>query len=311
MSQHIVQSPIWGEFKEKYGTPSIRVGNIQYTKHKIPFSNNYYAYCPRVNPFEIDFDKLKESAEKNDCINVNFDVPNVIKGTQEASNATEILKNECVQAPKDQFAKGNVLLDITKSEEELLSNMHKKHRYNIKYAQRKGVTVKEAQNDQDFETFYNLFDITNKRQKYYGRSHLYLKNLWGMFYKQEKAKILTAYLNEEPLASWMFFIHEDVIYYPYGGSSEAHRNLFGSNLVAWEGIKLGKKMGCKTFDMWGTAIDPEDKEDPYYGFTNFKMKFGGKHVVYIDSYDLVLNTAMYNMFNTANNIRWKLLKILR
>jgi lipid II:glycine glycyltransferase (peptidoglycan interpeptide bridge formation enzyme) len=254
---------------------------------------------------------LKESAEKNDCINVNFDVPNVIKGTQEASNATEILKNECVQAPKDQFAKGNVLLDITKSEEELLSNMHKKHRYNIKYAQRKGVTVKEAQNDQDFETFYNLFDITNKRQKYYGRSHLYLKNLWGMFYKQEKAKILTAYLNEEPLASWMFFIHEDVIYYPYGGSSEAHRNLFGSNLVAWEGIKLGKKMGCKTFDMWGTAIDPEDKEDPYYGFTNFKMKFGGKHVVYIDSYDLVLNTAMYNMFNTANNIRWKLLKILR
>ena len=40
-----------------------------------------------------------------------------------------------------------------------------------------------------------------------------------MFYKQEKAKILTAYLNEEPLASWMFFIHEDIL--PWSRKTQA------------------------------------------------------------------------------------------
>jgi lipid II:glycine glycyltransferase (peptidoglycan interpeptide bridge formation enzyme) len=311
MPEHIVQSPLWGKFKESYGTPAVSAGNVLYTKHKIPFSNYYYAYCPRVDPLKIDFEELRDSAIKNECINVNFDVPNVIKGSDKEARAIEILKEECVPAPRDQFAKGNVLLDITPSEDELLSSMHKKHRYNIKYAQRKGVTVKEAADESDFDVFYKLFDDTNKRQKYYGRPRLYLKNLWDMFLEKDMARILTAYYQDEPLASWMFFIHDDVIYYPYGGSSEKHRNLFGSNLVAWEGIKIGKKMGCNTFDMWGTAVDPEDKEDPYYGFTNFKMKFGGKHVVYIDSYDLVLNASVYNMFNTANSIRWKMLKLLR
>jgi lipid II:glycine glycyltransferase (peptidoglycan interpeptide bridge formation enzyme) len=189
--------------------------------------------------------------------------------------------------------------------------MHKKHRYNIKYAVKSGVVVRKAQHDDDFDTFYKLFSDTNERQKYYGRTRRYLKTVLDTLSHDGNAFILTSYYQDEPLASWMFFVYEGVLYYPYGGSSEKHRNLFGSNLVAWEGIKIGKQRGCKIFDMWGTAVDPEDNSDSYYGFTNFKMKFGGRHVVYIDSYDLVLNKARYNMFNAANQMRWKLLKVLR
>ena len=134
---------------------------------------------------------------------------------------------------------------------------------------------------------------------------------WEKLSREGNAFILTSYYQNTPLASWMFFIYEDVLYYPYGGSSEQYRNLFGSNVVAWEGIRIGKQLGCKTFDMWGTAIDPNDEGDSYHGFTNFKMKFGGKHVVYIDSYDFVINRSMYAMFNTANQFRWKVLKVLR
>ena len=311
MPTHIVQSSEWGEFKTKYGTPSVRVGNVQYTKHKIPFSNFYYAYCPRVNPFDIDFEALKKSAVANNCININFDVPNVIADSEEAPKAVEILEKNCQKAPRDQFAKGNVVLDISGAEDEIMAKMHNKHRYNIKYAARNGVTIRQAEKPEDFELFYKLYAETAERQKYYGRAHLYLKDLWDIFYPAKIAHIIIGEYNGVALASWLLMAYEEVLYYPYGGSSEQYKNLFGSSLVAWESIKLGKSLGCKSFDMWGTSVDPNDTADSYYGFTNFKLRFGGKHVVYIDSYDLVLNEHIYSMFNSANNLRWKLLKILK
>jgi len=85
----------------------------------------------------------------------------------------------------------------------------------------------------------------------------------------------------------MFFVYDGVLYYPYGGSSSKYRNLQASTLVGWEGLLLGKRLGCKVVDLWGASEDPDDRTDPEWGFTNFKKKFGAKHVKYIPSYDLV------------------------
>jgi len=109
----------------------------------------------------------------------------------------------------------------------------------------------------------------------------------------------------------MLFSHNGVFYYPYGGSSDRLQNLFPSNLLGWEAIKLGKELGCHTFDMWGAANDPNDQSDPWWGFTNFKLKFGGQLVSFMDSYDFVVNDKIYKMFNLANNLRWKILRLIR
>ncbi len=311
MRRHIVQSKEWGEVKSKYGTPAVSVGGVQYTLHKIPFSNYYFANCPKVDPFGIDWDEIKESAKGRGAFVVNFDVPNVIKGSDEFVKAEEIFKQHCVRSPRDTFAKANVLLDLAKSEDELLADMHKKHRYNIGLAQRNGVAVKEAADQADFDVFYDLLKSAADRQKYYVRPKSYYQIIWNELSPKKMAHILTTEHNGNPLSSWMLFRHENTLYYPYGGSSERHKNLFASNLIGWEAIKLGKRLGCSVFDMWGAATDPNDKKDPYHGFTNFKLKFGGKHVVYIDSYDLVVNKQIYDLFNAAQDIRWKILNLLR
>ena len=77
-----------------------------------------------------DFEELKKSLDENDCIAVHFDVPNVTKQDPEADKAEQVLKDKCVLSQRDEFAKGNFLMDLTKGEEEILANMHKKHRYN-------------------------------------------------------------------------------------------------------------------------------------------------------------------------------------
>ena len=310
-STHLVQSPQWGKFKNEYGTKAVRVENIMYTVHKIPFTSYYYAYCPKVNPFEIKWSVVKQSMADNNCVALNFDVPNVLKGSTEEKEALEMFRPNCEKSPKNTFAQFNILLDLNQSEEKLLENMHKKHRYNLKYAQKKGVLVKQGQSPEDFENFFSLLKSTAVRQKYYIHPKEYYKKIWELLQPLGMCRILNANFEDKVLASWMLFTYEGVLYYPYGGSSEENQNLFASTLVCWEAIKLGKSLECKTFDMWGAAKDVNDTTDPWYGFTNFKIKFGGRHVEYMDSYDLILNPTVYKLFNAANDLRWKILTSLK
>lgn len=308
MVMHIVQSPEWGKFKNEYGTPSVRVGDILYTKHQIPFTNYFFGYSPKADPFKIDFGTLKKSLEENNCININFDVPNITVDSKNSEESVNIFKsNGCVKSPRNQFASANVIMDLKPSEENILKNMHHKQRYNIKYAEKKGVKVRPIKNDNDFDAFFDLYKETSKRQKYFSRSKPYLKKIWDLFKPKDMCEILVAEHEGIPLSAWFFLIYEGILYYPYGGSSEEQKNLQASSILGWEGVKLGKAKNCEAFDMWGAAENPNDKSDPWWGFTNFKLKFGGKYVRYIDSYDYVVNPALYKMFNIANSVRWGIL----
>lgn len=311
MKRHVLQSELWEKFKNSYGTPAVRVGNIVYTKHKIPFTSYFYGYCPRVTPSDINFEKLKISLKENQCVACHFDVPNVPKGDSEEKISGDMFKKYCSESVRDEFAKGNFLMDLTKSEDEILNNMHKKHRYNIKLAQRKGVVVRKSTDDKDFDLFFDLYAETGQRQKFFGRSRLYLKKVWETFREGDSSFLLIAEYGGKPLSAWMLIVYDGVLYYPYGGSSVKDRDVQSSCLVGWEAIKFGKKMGCEMFDMWGASEDMNNKSDPYYGFSLFKEKFGAKHVTYINSYDFVINEPVYKAFIFANGLSWKILNILK
>jgi len=309
MHKHIVQSDEWAQVKTKYGSQAIKVGEIYYTKHKIPKTKFYYAYCPRVDPSKIDFEELRTSLKRNKCVGLTFDVPNVVKGSEEEVRSLKIFKKYCKKSIRSEFAIANYLLDLRPPEEELFQKMHKKHRYNTRYAMKKGVEVELAETKEDFDGFYDVLKETAVRQNYFVRPKEYYELIWETMHPKDMCHILTAKFEGETLGSWMLFIYENVLYYPYGGSSEEHRNLFASNALGWESIRFGKSKGCELFDMWGAAKNPEDKSDAYYGFTNFKSKFNGKHVVYIDSYDLIINWPVHHIFTRLNNFRWKLLEL--
>lgn len=309
MYWHIVQSPEWAEVKNEYGSKSIRVGDIFYTIHPIPHTKFNYAYCPRVNPKSVDVSNLKKSLKENRCIGLTFDVPNVLKGSQEERDAIEIFSKHCKRSGRSEFAKANVLLDLKRTERELFESMSKKHKYNTRYALKNGVSVQMAETKEDFEIFFDLYKKTAERQRFFIRPKRYYELIWEKLHSRGMCQILTAYYESKPLVSWMVFVYDNVLYYPYGGSSEEHRNVFAGNALGWEVIRFGLNSGCEVFDMWGAAEDPEDPSDEYYGFTNFKLKFGGAHVKYMDSYDLVINKPAYFLFNRLNNIRWKLLRL--
>jgi lipid II:glycine glycyltransferase (peptidoglycan interpeptide bridge formation enzyme) len=319
--QHPLQTYEWGEFRKKTGIKVIHHAHFQLTIHKIPKTPWTIGYLPKGEyPTEKMIKELREIGKQENCIFIQLE-PNVIK----AINGNNILKKTTtipnlayrqaglVPAAHPLFTKHTFQLDLTKSEEELLKTMHSKARYNIKIAQKHNVLVKEDNSKNAFERYWQLTQETTTRQKFYAHTKHYHQLQWETFSHDTDTKHLTSHLftaayKGEILTTLLFFVYHDTLYYPYGASSDEHRNVMHSNLAMWEGIRFGKKLGLKTFDMWGAMGQNPDTKDPWYGFHNFKQKFGPDHIEFIGSYDLIIHSMLYKAYKVADKVRWMGLK---
>jgi peptidoglycan pentaglycine glycine transferase (the first glycine) len=189
--------------------------------------------------------------------------------------------------------------------------MKPKTRYNVRLALKKGVEVSIRDDEEAFNTFLELFFATVRRQNYFGRGEDYYKQIWKILQPAGKAKIAIASYEGIPLTAWMLFLGENVIYYPYGGSSDQHRNLMATYALVWEIIRWGKGKGFKYLDLWGT-LGPNAKEsDKDFGFHRFKTGWGGEELAYVQSYDMVISRLWYNLFKLGNGLRWASFKLIR
>lgn len=322
---HVIQSWEWGEFRNKLGLELVRLGHFdgrklvkayQLTFHPVPILGQAIGYLPKGPiPDKLMVDSLRSIGEKNKAAFIKLE-PDIINDRQ-TTNDERLTKLGLVESGKSLFTKYNFLIDLTKTEDQLLEAMHPKTRYNIRVAQKHEVQVYDSTSDRDFETYLKLYFETTRRQKYFGHTPHYHRLLWQTLKPAGMARVLIAKYQipntryKIPLVAWMLLSFGDTLYYPYGGSSVEHKEAMASNLVAWEAIRLGKKLKLKTFDMWG-ALGPDAKEnDPWYGFHRFKAGYGAKLVEYAGTYDLVLKLAMYQLLNVADRLRWIFLRTIR
>ncbi len=299
---HVIQSWEWGEFRKSLGIPVLRYGlyknnrltkAFQLTLHKIPFTNQYVGYLPKgPEPDKKLAEALKKIGKEQSCAFIKVE-PDI--------ELSEIDKS-FIKSLKPLFTKYNFVVDLTKSEEELLKNMHPKTRYNIKIAQKHRVKVEEKSDDSAFEIYSKLYFETTKRQGYHGHNKNYHRKVWETLKAAGMARLLIAFYHNEPLTAWMLLNFGDTLYYPYGGSSKAHSEVMANNLVSWETIKLGKKLGLKKFDMWGALGPNASPQDSWFGFHKFKQGYGGELVTYIGTYDLIFNWPVYLLFNIVEKL---------
>ncbi len=316
---HVIQSWEWGEFRKKTGLDLVRMGHFegnrllaayQLTYHLVPFFKQKIGYLPKgPMPFVEMVEALRDNGKKYNAAFIKLE-PNVIKD-QKSDIGSQMKKMGLTLSNKPLFTKYNFLIDLTKSGQQLLSAMHPKTRYNIGLAQKYGVEVYESVNNVDFEIYLKLYFETTKRQKYFGHTREYHKLIWETLMPAGLARVLIARYKGKPLVAWMLFNFRDTLYYPYGGSSIEYREVMASNLIAWEAIRLGKKMKLKVFDMWGALAPNASQSDPWYGFHRFKAGYGPAHVEYIGTYDLILRNALYKTLNAADKLRWWMLRMRR
>lgn len=319
-ANHPLQAYEWGEFRKKTNVKVIRDG-FQITIHPIPHTPWTIGYFPKGDiPSEEMIGKLRKIGKEENCIFIQLE-PNAEKISNFEFRPRPELGLKGISnlglrpSARPLFTKYTFILDLTKSEDELLKNMHPKTRYNIKVAQKHRVEVTEDNSDAAFETYLNLTHETTKRQKFYAHDESYHRLMWQILKPQKlennklSAHLLIAKYKNVPLVAWILFVYKDTLYYPYGTSSSLHKETMASNLMMWEAIKFGKKQGLKKFDMWGALGPNPDKHDPWYGFHRFKERYGPKHVEYIGSYDLIINQFLYDIYKIVDKLRWTILRL--
>lgn len=294
---HPLQTWEWGEFREKTGNQIYRTNEYQLTIHPLPVFSNFKigALIKGPKPNVKLIKELKQIAKEKKLIFIKME-PNVVKNKKDIT----LLKKLGAVPGKTLFTPSTFWINLSKSEEDLLKGFHSKTRYNIRYADRKGVKVVEDNSQKAFETFLKLYKKTTQRQGFYAHNEKYFRLLWETLKPSGMVHLLLAKHNKQTLTAWMLFKWGKFLYYPYGAWSGQKQNLQPNSLIMWEAIRLGKKRGCTTFDLWGRE---EGK-----GFTKFKEGFNPQIVEFLGTWDLP-TSPLYWPYTVAEKLRWKILRL--
>jgi lipid II:glycine glycyltransferase (peptidoglycan interpeptide bridge formation enzyme) len=147
---------------------------------------------------------------------------------------------------------------------------------------------------------------TTVRQKFFSHTPSYYRTMWKTIGSEPDSMlhIFHAVYNEQVLVSWIIFLFNGVLYYPYGASSDTYREVMASNLIMWNSINYGCDNKCGKFDLWGSLGPDPDTNDPWYGFHHFKEGYNPVLMENLGTYDMVYNKLYYNLFNFADKLRW-------
>lgn len=297
--QHPLQTPAWGKFRKRMGLVVETDNNWIITFHTIPYTPYTIGYFPKgPEPTPEMLENLRSLGSKHHAIFIQIE-PN----TQKPVNLKP--------AHHPLFTRYTFVLDLTKSEDDLLKTMHPKTRYNIKIAQKHDVQIIHDDSDESFGEFLRLSKETTDRQKFYAHNAHYLTTMWETMHEAGITSLWRAVYEGKTLSAWIIFAHGDTIYYPYGASGRDNTNVMAPNLMLWEIARWGKKSGYKKFDLWGALGPDPDPNDSWYGFHRFKAGYNPELVEFAGSFDLVLKPVLYRLYCFADDVRWKILHTIR
>ncbi len=253
------------------------------------------------NQKEIDaaISRIKEVAKKEHCAFVRLrpqllDTPENLK----------IMKSTGAKlAPWYLAAEHTVIIDLSPSEEQLLANMRRQTRYEVRRADKLKIKVEKGNTDDIFKEFHKVQVKTAKRQHFIPPDFKTLKAEKEAFGKN--INIYVARTEDgEPIAYGLILIDGDEAEYYEAASTDLNRKLPGAYALLWRAIRDLKKQGVKRFNLWGIA-PPNSPNHKFAGVTTFKKGFGGDVVAYIPAHDIIISKLKYAPDYVIEKIRKK------
>ena len=298
IASHPLQSWAWGEFR---GTrqPITRIG--KYFKGKlvsiwlviwtrVPITKLLFGYIPMGGSCnDQDLENIKLICSDKKAIGIRME-PNLTSDQVDIFEKMKLVKGRNLFKPKTYY------WDLSLNEEELLRRMHPKARYNIKIANKHGVSFVQDSDGID-EYVKLLFEGTVKRQKVAMHDDKYQRDMFIQLRQLGVAKLFEARYKEETISAVILYLWKDKVYYAYGANSLKNKEVMGSTFLLWEIVKWAKENNFKIFDLWGTE---EGK-----GFSRFKQQFNAQLVEMVGTFDIVINNFLYRAFRVVEEIRWK------
>lgn len=299
---HVLQSWEWGEFKSRWGWSAQRwalIGDdglpcalVQLLRREIgPLRVLYAPKGPVTAPdpgcYQQALAWLERQARAQRAVWVKLD-GDLLSPSLDLPQARDILRRRSwFPSPNQVQFRNTAHTDLRGSDDELLARMKPKWRYNIRLAEKRGVTVRMAQPDDD-ALLYRMYAETGARDGFIIREPAYYADAW-------RAMNATGFIAErdgEALAGLVLFTFADRAWYFYGMSYSHGREHMPNHLLQWTAMRWARDHGCRIYDWWGV---PErlDESDPMWGVYRFKEGFGAQFVEGLGAWDYAPSRLLY------------------
>ena len=254
---HVLQTWEWGQFKSRHGwTPNYllwREGErptaaalvLRRRISRLPFCVMYvpkgpamdYADVPLVSKVLSDLEHL---ARKSHAIFIKID-PDLNPHPRPFSLEG---RREWIESAEQIQFRNTMEIDLRHSEDELFAAMHQKTRYNIRLAQKRGVTVRPG-TLADLKLLYAMYAETARRDRFIIRPLDYYRDAWGSFIEAGLAQPFIAEVEGVPVAALILFNFAERTYYFYGMSRDLHRDKMPNQLLQWEAMRWARATGLR------------------------------------------------------------------
>lgn len=312
----VLQSWAWGEFQKSLGNTIWRfsvtdneriIAQLLAIKLSIGF-NKYIIYAPRdilINKLtpahhqhqaiKLIIKKIKELAPKHNLILFRTEPPILRSDTTSLSIYKGLgfkLSKKTMQ-PAD-----NLVIDISKSDIDILNSMKPKTRYNIKLAAKNQVAIKISNDINDLKIFTQLNQETSGRGQFKSHSHIYYVKQLEALGQADAMELIIAYWQDIPLSALLITYFGKTATYLHGASSWSHKDKMANQAAQWSAITSAKEKGLTRYDLGG--VNQDNRHPNWEGITRFKKGFGGKVVEYIGALELPLDNTWYKLYKFIN-----------
>ncbi|MBI5351360.1 MAG: peptidoglycan bridge formation glycyltransferase FemA/FemB family protein [Chloroflexi bacterium] len=304
---HLLQMGEWGELKKGFGWKPVRIilnneMGCQILFRRLPLGLTL-GYMPKPidgGQWTVDGEQFWKEVDsvckKNRAVFLKIEPDawdNDFQPSREAFNFQ--LSTHNIQPPR------TITIDIKDSEETILARMKPKCRYNIRLAEKKGITVRAWD---DISAFHEMMTVTGGRDNFGVHSLEYYQRVYELFHSKGTCELLVAEYEGKPLASLMVFANAKRAWYVYGASNDNERNRMPTYLLQWEAIRWAKSHGCEEYDLWGVPDENEEtleanfesRHDGLWGVYRFKRGFGGQLKRAAQAVDRIYNPLLYWLY---------------
>lgn len=324
MAHSFLQSGFWGSFKARFGWnarsflvdwgESGRLPLMVIRRRLAPGVSFAYVPLGPELPFEfpdsfelrnqalIDLARALVFELPHDTAFIRFDPPWYTIG--EGISGPE-LPAPFIRAGADVQPPDTVIVDVSQDEDAILSAMKQKWRYNIRLAEKKGVTVKRM-DEAGLDIFYSLYKTTAKRDRIAIHGIEYYRFLFqhSKEYRDgnQDLRLYIAEHDGEALAAIIVLFRGEEATYLYGASSDSKRNFMAPYALQWRAIRDAHEKGCLRYDLYG--IPPKENPlHPMAGLYRFKIGFGGQIIHRPGSWDYAYKPVVTYLFRLAESSR--------
>ncbi len=305
----------WGIFNETIGRKIFRLGVFQngelqgvclLIKYTTRLGNYFYAPRGPIIPwteskiFENLLEEIKRLAEVEEIDFIKIDP--LLPESEE--NETFFRKRGFKKAVTFVQVEDAWLLDLSKSEEELLAEMRKTTRYSIRKAEKDGVEVIKSTAPDDIEKFWRVYQSTVDRQHFVPFSKNYLRREFEIFAAQDKAILFFGQYKGEIISTAYAIFEPWSGFYHHGASISKYTSVPASQLVQWHVIEEAKQRGCVRYNFWG-VVPETTKTHPWAGLSTFKRGFGGYAQEYVHAQDLIISNKYWMNWTVERMRKWR------